>query len=279
MHVSLKTMLTMKAAPSKLGNLDIQAQRVAAMTVVIGVHSVLALALFAYGSPLHQRKPVSDGGASSIKVSFISRTAAVAHPPPPPPQIASPVKVEKPPVEPVQTVRVEESVAAPEIVPAAAYAYDNSEDDGSLPIMTADPTVAAETTAGPLLIDADQELPGEFLAEVDAMPMELAAFRNTSSPVYLDVAKAAREQGIVVLRVLIDELGFPTGIQVVKSTAGQSLTQETIRAVSEWQFKPAERDGKTVKGVLLVPVAFFLDGLPPKLRNWKTAGTARQAST
>lgn len=273
-------MLTMKARPSKLGNLDIQAQRVAAMTVVIGVHSVMALALFAYGTPLHQRKPMSDGGASTIKVSFVSRVASVAHPsPPPPPPIESPAKVEQPRIEPVQTVRVEEVVAQPQVVQPAAYAFDDSEDDGSLPIMTADPTVAAVTTAGPMIFDADQELPGEFLAEVDARPMELAEFRNTSAPVYLDEAKEAREQGIVVLRVLIDELGFPTGIQVVKSTAGQLLTQETIRAVSEWQFKPAEREGMRVKGVLLVPVAFFLDGLPPKLRNWKSAGTARHAST
>ncbi|WP_394697396.1 energy transducer TonB [Pseudoxanthomonas japonensis] len=54
--------------------------------------------------------------------------------------------------------------------------------------------------------------------------------------------------------------------------AGQLLTLEALRAISTWQFKPAMRDGVAVKGAMLVPIYFFLDGLPPSLKQWQAMG-------
>lgn len=273
------TMLHMKGAASIGAKIDIQAPRVAAMTVVIGVHSLLAMAMLAIGNPVDQRVMV-DGGASAISVSFVPRVAPSypAPPPPPPPVAESVVEVVEKPVEVVQPVPVDVATVIQEAQPAIHEYQADNEDDGSLPIRTYEPAVVAEASS-PTVFDADEQLPGEFMSQVDVMPMELIEFRKTSSPVYLDEAKAAGEQGIVVLKVLVDELGFPVGIQIVKSTAGEALARETVRAVSEWQFKPAQRNGIAVKGALMVPVYFFLDGLPPALRHWKSMGGRSRSAT
>ncbi|MCW0399261.1 hypothetical protein NB700_001817 [Xanthomonas sacchari] len=144
-----------------------------------------------------------------------------------------------------------------------------------LPFQTAEPIAAQEAPAPAVLGPADA-LPADFASDVDAVPIELAQYRKTNSPKYLEAARAAGQQGVVVLRVLVDEAGYPAAIQVAKSTAGEALTIETIRAVASWRFKPAEREGVPVKGVILVPVYFLLDKLPASFRSWHSASPANR---
>lgn len=150
---------------------------------------------------------------------------------------------------------------------------DTSYDDGRLPFMTLDPVaVEQEPGEGPKIYGHSEEMPGEFMEAVDVLPMELAQYRKVRQPTYLKEARDAGEQGIVIVRVIVDELGFPVGLKVMRSTAGQLLTLEALRAISSWQFKPAMRDGVAVKGTMLVPIYFFLDGLPPSLKQWQAMG-------
>ena len=58
--------------------------------------------------------------------------------------------------------------------------------------------------------------------------------------------------GTVVLQVTVGESGEIEDVKVVRHIP--SLTEEAVRSVRKWKFKPATLDGKPVRSV--IPVAF-----------------------
>lgn len=266
---------------NKLSDLGVQPSRILAMSTVIFVHTLLALMFLAPMTAPEAPSQSRGGAEDGIRMTFVNRASgqpAAAPPPPPPPP---PAEVTAEPTPPA----IEMAASTPDLADAApsqAVAViandpppqmDMSYDDGRLPFMTLDPvTVEEEPGEGPRIYGQAEELPGEYMEVVDVLPMELAQYRKVRQPAYLREARDAGEQGIVIVRVLVDEFGYPVGLKVMRSTAGQLLTLEALRAISTWQFKPAMRDGVAVKGAMLVPIYFFLDGLPPSLKQWQAMG-------
>ncbi|HYX20148.1 MAG TPA: energy transducer TonB, partial [Thermoanaerobaculia bacterium] len=61
--------------------------------------------------------------------------------------------------------------------------------------------------------------------------------------------------GIVILRVLVSETGAPADIQVLRpGRAG--LTEAAVRALKDWTFQPAIKDGVPVRTWISVPIPF-----------------------
>ncbi len=74
-------------------------------------------------------------------------------------------------------------------------------------------------------------------------------------------SKRYREQGTVLLRVLIDEAGIPRRIEVEKSSGYARLDRAARESVMQWRFNPGTRDGKPQSAWGLVPVAFRLENI------------------
>ncbi len=267
----------MPSQPTPRTHESIQPTRIAAMASAMLIHGAMALLLLGRPAPVQQESRPHAGQGGGVQVNFIQAQVAVAPPPPPPRPVTPKVAAAQPRPAPVTApaVDAQEAAAAPAPVVVAAAEPDEPQHL----FRTLDPTDVTQADAGPLVYGVDEELPGEFLAEVDVMPMERIEFRKTHQPIYSDEARDAGQQGIVVLKVLVDEVGFPVGIKVMRSTAGAELTIESLRAVSSWQFRPAMKDGVAVKGALLVPIYFFLDGMPPALKQWRTMGGMDRTST
>ena len=60
--------------------------------------------------------------------------------------------------------------------------------------------------------------------------------------------------GTVVLQVTIGELGQIEEVNVIRHIP--SLTEEAIRSVKKWKFKPATLDGKPVRSKMAVAFVF-----------------------
>jgi len=89
------------------------------------------------------------------------------------------------------------------------------------------------------------------LEEVDRPPRVARVVK----PVYPPLALQARIGGIVILRVLVSEQGAPAEIEVLRpGRAG--LTESAVRAVKEWTFEPASKDGVPVRTWISVPIPF-----------------------
>jgi len=61
-------------------------------------------------------------------------------------------------------------------------------------------------------------------------------------PDYSDEARKARLQGLVVLRLEVDERGAPRNLEVVRSL-GMGLDEQAVEAVARWRFRlPTARE-------------------------------------
>jgi periplasmic protein TonB len=76
-------------------------------------------------------------------------------------------------------------------------------------------------------------------------------------PEYSEQARQSKFQGTVLLRVVIDEKGFPREIGVTRPL-GLGLDDKAMEAVRRWRFKPATKDGKPVAMEAVVEVNFRL---------------------
>jgi TonB family protein len=84
------------------------------------------------------------------------------------------------------------------------------------------------------------------------------ARRKPNAP-YTAQAKQARAQGTVLLELIVDEQGRPSGIAVV-SPLGFGLDQAARRAVERLEFEPGRKEGRPVKARTTVEVNFRLPG-------------------
>lgn len=75
-------------------------------------------------------------------------------------------------------------------------------------------------------------------------------------PVYPDIAKRKRIQGLVILVVTVDEEGNVADIRV---TRGQpELTGAAVEAVKQWKYSPTVLEGKPIPVTATVTVNFVL---------------------
>lgn len=77
-------------------------------------------------------------------------------------------------------------------------------------------------------------------------------------PVPLSVVSpdsASDALGQVDVQFVVNEKGKPTQL-VVKSATDQVLVGPVLRAVSQWRFAPAQRDGAPVATTVVLPVRF-----------------------
>jgi protein TonB len=75
-------------------------------------------------------------------------------------------------------------------------------------------------------------------------------------PVYPDIAKQARVQGIVILEAIIDPSGNVTNVRVLRSIP--LLDQSALDAVKQWKYEPTLLNGVPVPIVMTVTVNFAL---------------------
>lgn len=80
---------------------------------------------------------------------------------------------------------------------------------------------------------------------------------HAPEPVYTEEARAARVQGVVILRAIIDAGGEVVDVQVLKGLP-MGLAEKTVETVSGWRFEPARRGGEPVAVYFNFTVSFSL---------------------
>jgi protein TonB len=78
------------------------------------------------------------------------------------------------------------------------------------------------------------------------------------APRYPPQSRRLREQGLVVLRVLIDEKGQACNIEVESSSGYARLDRAAKEAVGRAAFRPYVEDGEPRRALVLIPIEFSL---------------------
>jgi len=84
------------------------------------------------------------------------------------------------------------------------------------------------------------------------------AYLNNPAPTYPPVSRRTREQGKVLLRVLVSPAGLVEQIEIQTSSGFTRLDDAALDAVRRWKFQPARSGNQSVAGWALVPINFEL---------------------
>ena len=90
--------------------------------------------------------------------------------------------------------------------------------------------------------------------------MSEVAYLEPPAPHYPTESKRAREEGLVILRVLIDESGRASSVLVYRSSGHPRLDEAACNAVQRAVFKPYVDRGIARAAIAMVPVEFSLHG-------------------
>jgi periplasmic protein TonB len=95
-------------------------------------------------------------------------------------------------------------------------------------------------------------------AEQLVMPHTDAAHINNPAPVYPVMSRRAREEGIVVLAILVLANGSVGEMRLTQSSGYKKLDQAAMSAIKNWQFVPAKRGDHAIDYWYEIPIEFSL---------------------
>jgi protein TonB len=140
------------------------------------------------------------------------------------------------------------------------------------PVPRRDPEPAAAAAATPMpqesespapRVDARAATPSPASPEIAARepvsaPDFRAAYLDNPPPAYPRAARRNGEEGTVTLRVLVNQDGLATQVELERSSGSNLLDTAAREAVKNWRFAPARRAGVPVAAWVIVPVIFRL---------------------
>lgn len=172
--------------------------------------------------------------------------------------VIQPPEVIKPPEpkqetkpEPKQEPKPEPALKKPELTPEPVIEQPE-------PILApeqpapSEPLEAAPAAALPLANDADS------LGAPITPPQEDAAHLNNPRPAYPNLSKRLREEGTVVLDVLILVDGSVGDVVIKESSGFKRLDETAVKAVRQWRYLPARRGDQAIESWHLQPIEFSL---------------------
>lgn len=202
------------------------AARRAALGIAVVLVHIGVIIMIAFGAPALRRQPTEP----PLLVAFL----------PAPPRAAVPLTlprpmlaVERPRMIPPPEFQV--PTDRTEVVPAAVAGADEHRPDA--------PGPSSDSGPGPSL-----------------RVMSTVAYLHRPSPAYPRESRLAREEGLVILKVLIDETGHARDIDVYRSSGHPRLDREACAAVARALFKPYLDGGTARPAVAMVPIEFSLRG-------------------
>ena len=208
-------------------------------------------------------RPVEIPDTTPISVSLITEPAVAPAPPLAPPEPVPPApRVEPRPVAKPAPARPVPPKPAPRPVPAPAPAAEPMPQTDSptalaAPPAEAPPAPAESAPASPAATSApaaSASSAGRTEARFDA------AYLNNPAPTYPIQSRRLREQGEVMLRVLVSPAGEPLRIELRASSGSDRLDRAAQDAVARWRFVPARQGDSPVEAWVLVPIVFKLQG-------------------
>jgi protein TonB len=214
-------------------------------TISDGVVPVEAILPEVVQGPVQDPEPLagaSEPARQSEQPSELMEQPAAARNEPPP-RIAQKPRVPKPRQKLLPAVEFTELEPAPE---PASLPKAIVPEEGAVIELNQEPAAPPEPKARPgELID---------LAEVDSAPVPL----EKELPAYSSIARRLRQEGTVVLRLLVNDQGNVEQVEVLSNSAGNILGKSAVEQAKRWSYRPAMKDDVAVRVWILEKVSFKL---------------------
>lgn len=190
--------------------------------------------LVGHASKINHRTP-------PLAVLAIQALPAPPPPPPSPPEQTKPLAAPEPVILPIAPPQ-----PSSDTPPIAAHAMLHS------PVALALPTPAAPPAPPAATITAPQPAPVTTASDLSS------TMTFAPPPRYPQDSRRKREQGVVVLQLLLDENGRVAEISIARSSGHRRLDQAALSAVRQWRWAPTRRNGVALQVKGLVEIPFVL---------------------
>ena len=134
------------------------------------------------------------------------------------------------------------------------------------PALIAAPAEAPSPVVAPSAPPAPAAPAAEAIAAAPAGPVAItppvfnADYLENPAPAYPPLSRRMREQGRVMLRVLVNARGTAEDVQIRTSSGISRLDEAAQETVRRWKFVPAKRGSEAVSAWVLIPISFRLEG-------------------
>lgn len=233
----------------------------ASAALALVIHAVV---LFVIPRPRAYEAPEFGvaAGETAVEVTLVAAPEApaaavpdsAAGEPPVPEEVQPEVVPDPPAMEPEEPMvePVPEPVAVPRPTPRATPAAKAAERPGPSP---ARPSSSPASSSGQPSVGTPGPRAGGRPGSASAKP----GYLHNPHPSYPELSRRAGHQGVVLLRVSVNERGRVTAVSLLKSSGYEMLDERARSAVQKWIFKPARVDGTAIATQVDVPVRFSLD--------------------
>ncbi len=208
---------------------------------------MLGVVLFGGAVSFLFRNSKEEEAKKKITESIVDITLPT--PPPPPPETDPDL------TEPEETDIKEES-SEPEIAPTTEMASDSSDLDLGL-----DPGDLAEGTGGNFVVNVPRFATrggrggggdGMGSDEADSPPTPISKL----PPTYPTALLSKGVGGRVMISCVVDASGQVVSSTIKQSSGHSELDKAALAAVARWKFKPAVKEGRSIKSTCSVPFNF-----------------------
>jgi protein TonB len=127
------------------------------------------------------------------------------------------------------------------------------------PPAPAEPVVAAAPPAAPVAPPAPAAPAMPSAPAQPKMVTSAVEYIQAPNPVYSPLSKRMGEEGTVVLRILINENGYPEEVKVHTSSGFARLDESAREAALRARFKPYMENGRAIPVFRLAPITFKFD--------------------
>lgn len=86
-----------------------------------------------------------------------------------------------------------------------------------------------------------------------------ASYLKNPAPKYPNKARILKQEGTVILDVLIDKDGKLKEVSIFKSSQYELLDQAALQTVKNWEFVPAKYGDKNIESNVKIPIKFKID--------------------
>ena len=174
---------------------------------------------------------------------------------------ASHWSVSRPPLAeptPVEAILLTEAPAAPETPSLPAPRLATLQPPVIEPPVVQLPAEASNAITMPIAHTPASPPPAPRAASVTPRVIEEVAYIQAPQPRYPPESRRSREEGVVVLRVLIDELGRAAEIEIHRSSGHARLDEAARVAVANALFRPYVENGLARPALVMIPIEFAL---------------------
>jgi len=91
-----------------------------------------------------------------------------------------------------------------------------------------------------------EEIPIEPESESVVLPSADATELNNKAPVYPGMSKKLKEEGTVLLKILVTKEGRVADIEIKNSSGFKRLDDAAVKAIKRWKFNPATQAGAAI---------------------------------